>query len=212
MWKKWNCLWTNVNFYIKSDLHLIKTPPPSLDIFVWSHKIRMKHFGYTFSHIKSSSLVPFLPKCHLIFGREAGPMNIQRGGKVRMREKHHIYHSLPSTLCWLMMLLDHWSLALIPRESAATVHGPAVISHYQNSQPPLCSNPVRPLSVYQVSLKHFHSFAGSSENSICSIWLLLKKSGRLFQIQLGWTCHTTFYVLGLWGMWPFSHNSSDLPA
>lgn len=80
-------------------------------------------------------------------------MNIQGGDKIRMREKHHIRYSLPSILCWFWVLLYVWSLVLSPRESTASVHGPAVISHYQNSQAPLCSNPIRPLPVYQVFLK-----------------------------------------------------------
>lgn len=150
--------------YIKSDFHLIRTPPPSGD-FCMIPKIRMKHFGYTFNHIKNSSL-SFLSECHLIFGREAGPMNMQGGDKIKMREKHHICYSLPSILCWFRVLLYVSSLVLSPQESMASVHGPAVISHYQNSQAPICSNPIRP-PVYQVflnqsvlswELRKFHRF------------------------------------------------------
>lgn len=116
-----------------------------------------------------------------------------------------------------MLLLDLWSSALFPSELAAAVHGPA-ISHYQNTQVLLCSNPIRLLFIYQVSFEYFHSFPGSSENSICSIWLLLKKPGRLFQIHLCGTLPYHLFCFRTVVLWhtvlfrPFSPDSSNLPS
>lgn len=112
-----------------------------MDIFVCSHKIRMKHFGYKFSHIENSAPSSLSTQVPSSIWERGRAYKYSRGDKMRTREKHCIYHSLPSTLCWQMLLLGLWSLVLIAWDSTATVHGPVVTFHNQNSQAPLCFNP-----------------------------------------------------------------------
>ena len=119
---------------------------------------------------------------------------LQRDEEARMRGKHWICHSLPSTHAGTDATC---SLAISFAPSVfAIVHGPWPSGDLslQNSQ----SISIWILTITPLKSTRYPSsistLLGNSENSVSFILLLLMKLGRLFQIQLWQTCHTPFLL------------------